>query len=216
MWVRVRRLASVTAPFVAGVVVPIALFVIPYVRSGSLGALVFGVLIAPTRRYGFAVVPPASLGTFGMALPWLLVLLPPQRSARLAEVPARVVAAGVAAALGLVLVAAARGGVAYVVVWLTICYVAPCTVLAGCALAWTWRGAPDSQTGIRHAQLWLLVCMTAMCSLVLVPAASWGYFLYFAPIAILALLAIVTTRPAGPGVGRPSSRRFSSCSESSP
>jgi hypothetical protein len=42
--------------------------------------------------------------------------------------------------------------------------------------------------------------MTAMCSLVLVPAASWGYFLYFMPIAILTLLGIVTLRPSGPGV----------------
>lgn len=200
LWVRLGRMLGVVAPFAAGVAVPIALFVTTYVRSGSLWALVYGVFIAPTRRYGFAVVPPASLGTFGLALPWLLVLLPPQTSARLAQLPARVVGACVAAFLGLVLFAAAQGGVAYVVVWLTICYIVPCTVLAGCVLAWRWRPVLDPQTAVRRTQVWLLVCMTAMCSLVLVPAASWGYFLYFAPIAILTLFGIVTTRPSGPGV----------------
>ncbi len=53
---------------------------------------------------------------------------------------------------------------------------------------------------VRREQLWLLLCMTAMCSLVQVPYATWGYLLYFAPIPILALLAIVMTRPTGPGM----------------
>jgi hypothetical protein len=199
VWRRLRGLAALIAPFAAGVAVPLVLFVIPYVRSGSLGALVRGVFIAPMQRYGFAVVPPATLGTFGMALPWLLVLLPPQTSERLAHVPARVIAGCLAVILTLVLVAAASGGIPYVVVWLMICYVAPCTVLAGCVLAWHWRSVPDAETATRRTHLWLLICMTAMCSLVQVPVASWGYILYFAPIAILALLGIVTTRPSGSG-----------------
>jgi hypothetical protein len=203
LWVRLRRVAALVIPFGIGIVIPIAIFVIPYAASGALGALVHGVFIAPIRRYGFAVVPPATLGTFGMALPWLLVLLAPHTGGRLSQVPARAIAWGLAAALSLLLVVAARGGVPYVVVWLMICYLAPCTVLGGCLLAWRWGPPPDPKTAVQRAQLWLLVCMTAMCSLVQVPVASWGYILYFAPIAILALLGIVTMRPAGSGIGPP-------------
>jgi hypothetical protein len=105
-----------------------------------------------------------------------------------------------AIALGALVLATTHGGVPYVAVWLTICYVAPCTVAAGCALLWPWRRPPDQLSAIRRTQLWLLICMTAMCSLVQVPVASWGYILYFAPIAILALLGIVTLRPSGPGL----------------
>ena len=203
LWIRLRRVGALVIPFGIGIAIPIAIFVIPYAATGALGALARGVFIAPMRRYGFAVVPPATLGTFGMALPWLLVLLPRQTGGRLSQVPARVIAWGLAAALGLLLVAAARGGVPYVVVWLMICYLAPCTVLGGSLLAWRWGPPPDPKTAVQRAQLWLLLCMTATCSLVQVPVASWGYILYFAPIAILALLGIVTMRPAGPGVRPP-------------
>jgi Dolichyl-phosphate-mannose-protein mannosyltransferase len=203
LWLRLRRVAALVIPFAIGVAIPIAIFVTPYAASGAMGALVRGVLIAPIRRYGFAVVPPASLGTFGMALPWLLVLVPRQTGGRWSQVPVRVIAACLAGTLGLVLITAARGGVAYVVVWLMVCYLAPCTVLAGSILAWRWGPPPDGKTAAQRAQLWLLICMTAMCSLVQVPVASWGYILYFAPVAILALLGIVTMRPVGSGVRPP-------------
>ena len=201
--VRLGRVAALIIPFAIGVAIPVAIFVVPYVASGAAGALVRGVLIAPMRRYGFAVVPPATLGTFGMALPWLLLLVPRLTTGRMAQVPGRVIAASLAALLGLVLIVAARGGVAYVVVWLMICYLAPSTVLAGCILVWRWGPPPDGRTAARRSQLWLLICMTAMCSLVQVPVASWGYILYFAPVAILALLGIVTMRPSGSGVRPP-------------
>lgn len=203
LWVRIRRLMALVLPFAAGVVTPIAIFVIPYAASGAVGTLFRGVFIAPMRRYGSAVLPPASLGTFGMALPWLLVLIPPQIRGRLSQVPSRLVAACLAGVLALVLVVAARGGVAYVVVWLMICYVAPCTVLAGSVLAWRWAPLSEAASPTQRTQLWLLVSMTAMCSLIQVPTASWGYILYFAPIAILTLLAIVSTRPSGSGVRPP-------------
>ncbi len=87
----------------------------------------------------------------------------------------------------------------YLGLWTTISYVAPCTVLGGCLLVIA-RASPSQMGVVRREQLWLLLCMTAMCSLVQVPYATWGYILYFAPIPILALLAIVMTRPAGPGM----------------
>jgi hypothetical protein len=201
--VRVRNLATLIGPFALGVALPIGLFILPYLASGSLVALLRGVFVVPMRRYGFAVVPPASLGTLGAALPWLLLLTPRRLtpsgkpgSHRLAVVAL----SGLAIALGALAFRAAHGGVPYVAVWLTIYYLAPCTVAAGCMVVWRWRRQPDHRSSILREQVWLLTCMTATCSLVQVPMASWGYILFFAPIAILAVLAIVTSRPPGPGV----------------
>jgi hypothetical protein len=199
---RVRRLAGLIGPFALGVALPIGLFLVPYAASDSLGALLRGVFVAPAKRYGFALVPPASLGTLGAALPWL-ILLAPRRPAAWSVRTARAAAVALCVlgvALGVLVLATMHGGVPYVVVWLTICYVAPCTVAAGCAVVWRWRRPPDDPSATRRAQLWLLICMTAMCSLVQVPVASWGYILYFAPLAILALLGIVTSRPSGAGL----------------
>ncbi len=201
-WHRVRRLAALVGPFALGVALPIGLFILPYATSASLGVLLRGVFVAPTKRYGFAVVPPASLGTIGAALPWLILLMPGRpsgwgpRSNRAAAAALCLLALS----LGSLALAAVHGGVPYVVLWLTICYVAPCTVAAGCALVWRWPWPADRPWTTRRLQLWLLLCMTAMCSLVQVPVASWGYILYFAPIAILALLAILASRPSGPGL----------------
>ncbi len=150
LWIRIRRLSALVLPFAAGVVIPIAIFVIPYAASGAVGALFRGVFIAPMRRYGSAVLPPASLGTFGMALPWLLVLIPPQTRGRLSQCHCGWSPRVSRARWRSRSIAAARGGVAYVVVWLMICYVAPCTVLAGSILAWRWAPLPEAATATQR------------------------------------------------------------------
>ncbi len=200
---RVRRLSALVGPFALGLAVPIAVFLYPYVVSGSVSALVHGVLIEPAKRLHFAVLAPPSLRTLLAATLWLLVLVPPSiADAGTADMPARrgdrLVLVGYVLILAILILAAAHGGRPYVGVWLTVYYVAPCTVFAGCLLL-TRRAQHAQIPDVRREQLWLLLCMTAMCSLVQVPYAGPDYILYFAPIAILALSAIVGTRPAGAG-----------------
>jgi hypothetical protein len=71
-------------------------------------------------------------------------------------------------------------------------------VLVGaCALA--FRSARADVSPQRTAQLWLLLAMTALGCLVRFPYAVSYYTLYYAPLAMLASLAIVTTRRGGAG-----------------
>ena len=47
-------LARLLVPFLLGVALPIALFLVPYARSGALGAFLNGVFVLPMRRFNAA------------------------------------------------------------------------------------------------------------------------------------------------------------------
>jgi hypothetical protein len=190
---RMKQLLSVAVPFLAGVSLPVAMFVLPYVMSGATRALIYGVFILPQKRFQYAAYPPASLRTIGWAIPWLVLL----------TVPSRLWKGCRAAIIGVALVAAALpmvidGGVAYRSLWRSFNHLDWVVVLVG---AWliarpeTLRRVPPP----RQAALWLILCMSALCSLVRFPNAGAFYFLFFAPLALLAALAVVTTREGGAG-----------------
>jgi dolichyl-phosphate-mannose-protein mannosyltransferase len=194
---RLARLSALVGPFAFGLAVPIVAFLYPYLASGSMGALVRGVFTQPTKRLHFAVMSPPSIRTLPAALLWLLVLVPSahggdpgeRRLNRLFLVAYAIILAGMIAV-------AARGGRPYIGVWLTVYYLVPCAVVAGCVVL-VRRGLLAGEAAIRGEQVWLLLCMAALCSLIQVPYAGPDYILYVAPIAILALLAIVATQAPG-------------------
>lgn len=195
---RLRFLAALIGPFLLGVALPIAVFLVPYVAAHAVGDLVRGVFVAPTRRALYAVELPVPLKTIWAVALWVVVFVPSWRSVERNGVLARSAWIVLAVAAGLGLVMTAHGGPVYASLWLAIRYLAPVTVVAGGLLLWRLdRALLDSPR--RREQIWLLVCMTALCSLVQVPYAGSYYILYFAPIAILALLAIVTSREGGAG-----------------
>ena len=187
---RVGRLAAMAAPFVGGVVLPLVVFAIPYLQSGSAGQLLDGVFIQPAKRLQFTMVPPAPLHTVGAAVAWVLVFVPAARSNGSSPWPSRAIAATFALVLGYLAALSVHGGRPYVAVWLVVCYVVPSVVLAGCAMLLAQRPSGAGAEG-RRACLWLMLCLTALCSLVQVPYAGPLYILYFAPIAILAVLGVV-------------------------
>ncbi len=192
---RLGHIAALLAPFVLGAAIPVVIFVAPYATSGSIDALIRGVLIQPIKRLDFTAVPPAPLRTVGAAIAWLLVFVPPPRGMDGQRRESRGIIAAYIAMLAGLAALAVHGGRPYVAVWLVVCYVVPCVVLAGCILL-LMRRPLHEDGGPRRVQLWLLLCMTALCSLVQVPYAGPLYILYFAPIAILAVLATVATQSA--------------------
>jgi hypothetical protein len=197
---RFRFLAALVGSFLLGVALPIGLFLAPYVAAHAVGDLVRGVFVTPARRTLYAVDPPVPLKTIWAAALWVVVFVPSWRRVERYRLLARSAWIALAAAAGLVLLVTAHGGPVYADVWLAIRYLAPVTVAAGGLLLWRLRRVPlDSPR--RQEQIWLLVCMTALCSLVQVPFAGSVYVLYSAPIAILAILAIVTSRERGGGPG---------------
>jgi hypothetical protein len=190
---RLRRLAAMVAPFAAGVALPVLIFVMPYVMSGSVGELVSGVLVQPAKRLQFATLAPAPLQTLPAAIAWLLVLMPDTSATSATgarDWSSRAIAAVYALLLSAVAVLAIHGGRVYVAIWLVVCYAVPCVVAAGCLVLLTKRPA-NAEEDRRRSHLWLLLCVAALCSLVQVPYAAPLYIFFFAPIAILAVLAVV-------------------------
>lgn len=188
---RLRRLAAMVAPFAAGVALPVLIFLVPYVMSGSVGQLVSGVLVQPAKRLQFATLAPAPLHTLPAAIAWLLVLMPDKTATGARDWSSRAIAAVYAILLTGVAVLAIHGGRVYVAIWLVVCYAVPCVVAAGCVVLLAKKPV-NADDALRRSQLWLLLCVAALCSLVQVPYAAPLYIFFFAPIAVLAVLAVVS------------------------
>ncbi len=187
-WKRCASLARLVSPFAIGFVISIAVFLIPYVHSGSLPALLGGVFLAPARRVDFAArsLPgaPTLLGAIPVAL--LLGIIPLRRF------PAqRVVLATLMLALIAFLIFSKHA------VWYSIRPLVPLAVLVG-----TWGLARRAQglSPLRRQQVLLVLSITAMCSLVQFPFAAAGYFFYVAPLAAIVVLALAASQERRPGV----------------
>jgi hypothetical protein len=193
---RVRALARLVVPFLAGVALPVAVFVIPYLRSDALGALVNGVFVLPARRFDSASVPMLSLAT-------LLTLL----------LPAAVVAPGLRArgwmdrpravhplllATGLLLLGTGWSTLLYRLVWNSARMLLPALVVAG-VLAVARDRRTDAAARLDRSRTLLLLCVTALCGLVQFPFSVAIYFCYVAPLVILLALSLYRYLPAHSG-----------------
>jgi hypothetical protein len=170
-----RRLIGKTVVFGGGIAIPIAIFLVPYLASGSVHALIQGALVAPSQRFAFAMAPPQSLGTLWEVIPWVIALMPWGR-------PSRATIGVVGVVLTGLLMAAAHGGTAYASVFSSIRHAAPVLVIAG-----TIAIARGARTG---GELWVVLCMTALTGLVQFPYAGSHYFSYFAAFPILCAFAL--------------------------
>jgi hypothetical protein len=186
-----RRFASLfrlATPFAIGFVIPIVAFIIPYLHAESVAALWHGVFIAPARRLDAAArsLPGAAtlLGALPVAL--LLGLLPVPR------VPVRRV---VLAILLLALIAffiLSRHAVYY-----SIRPLVPLVVLVGIGVLARRR---DVLSPLRRQQVLLVLSVTALWSLVQFPFAWPPYFFFVAPLAAIAVLAVITSLQRPPGL----------------
>ena len=66
-------LARLVVPFLAGVTLPVALFLVPYARAGALGAFANGVFVLPMRRFDLAHYPALPLTTMLALVPIALL-----------------------------------------------------------------------------------------------------------------------------------------------
>jgi len=67
--------ARLLVPFLAGVALPVALFLVPYARSGALGAFVYGVFVLPMKRFGVASYPALPLATMLALAPFAVLVV---------------------------------------------------------------------------------------------------------------------------------------------
>lgn len=194
-WVRrptggVRRLQSLgteTGVFVAGCGVPVLMLLAPYLIEGSVTDWMRGVFVTPRMRlfesdgglvetrWGWGFMTAAAL----LAAP---VVLPERfRSA---------VGGAVIGVMALVVLCGANADV-YVVVWRGFRAVIP--LLATVAAVLPFVGGSLKLSRLQMERSFLVVAVAAMMSLVQFPVGHAIYFLYVAPLALLAASTVLLT-----------------------
>jgi hypothetical protein len=193
--VRLERLARVIVPFGIGVAIPVALFLVPYVRSGAVGALVRGVFVTPRVRISeLAAAPPAAMSVIA-AVPVVaaLGLIGLRWSTR---VGFAVVALVVVAGFGVL--QAPSGDPVLRTPLHVISRLArdaergliPLLVVIGVVMLARRRTVIDARA------VALVLAVLATGTLVQFPYALDQYFLYVAPLVVLAVLVLAPTRAA--------------------
>ena len=183
---RFATLARLLVPFVAGIALPIGLFLAHYARAGALGDFVHGVFVAPQRRLAFVTVHALPIETLFALAPFaLLTMLAHRAQGRMSR--REMVLLGLA--LVLMLRATGGNGALYRSVWYAARAMIPVLAVAGVVLLSRTRKA-DAESPLLRDQTLLLVAVTALCSLVQFPYTISMYFTYVAPLVPLVALAL--------------------------
>jgi hypothetical protein len=186
-------LGRLILPFVGGLLLPVVLFLIPYVESGSVGALVYGVFLLPMKRFGFAAVKAPPLVTMIACVPLAVVTLLVMRVRNRAAVAVAVITALCCAA---VLAFVMTKPVVHRSVWYSARNLLPLLTLIGVAVLWRPREA-DREHPLLRQQLVALLSAAALFTLVQFPFFVPIYFCYVAPLVILTAVALYAyMRPA--------------------
>jgi hypothetical protein len=181
---RFRSLAEILVPFLAGAAAPLVAFGAFFAASGSLTPLLHDVFVRsidPTKHAQYPALEPRIL--LPAALYAMLLVVPTAFGGR----RERTVTIGAGAALLLGLAFAAQPDV-YRAAW-DAARSLPLVVAVG-AVALLSRDDP-ARDEAASSRVFLLASMTALVALVQFPFASPIYFCYVAPLAALAMAAVV-------------------------
>jgi hypothetical protein len=194
---RFMTLARLLAPFIAGVALPVAIFLVPYVRANALAALVNGLFVLPVKRLDEASYRMLSLWSVLAVVPaWLLHAY----GRRLAGRATRHHLIGLAAVLAALLVASGRVPLVYRSVWYGARNALPLLVLIGVVVMARVRPA-DAASPLRRSRTMLLLSASALLTLVQFPFPAPIYFCYIAPLVVLLAAALLPySRPVTPVV----------------
>jgi len=192
-------LFATVLPFAAGVAVPILVFLIPYIASGSVTAIFGGVASsAAGHAVALAVVRPASLDRIGYVLPLglLIVLSVYWKGTRKRTTVLFIGLAALLLALACKLYANVPDELWSTIklsdeVWFTVALLTPLVVLIGAVILLVDR-EKLTFSDIRQKQTLLFLCLAALCSLVQFPFPVPIYFCYAAPLTLFAIVAIVS------------------------
>jgi hypothetical protein len=185
---RLAALARLLIPFGIGLFVPVLVFLVPYALSGSVPDLVRGLFVLPTRRLESAALAPRHLAFSAVSaiLPtWLLGAAYFKHHLSSRE---RILTLVLLATL---LVTAPVHVIAYRLVWYSTALMIPITVALGAVML---NRTPPFGKRLREQIVALLLCVAAFHSLIQYPYAAPIYFMYVAPLGILAILGLVTLR----------------------
>lgn len=189
---RLPRLVALLAPFAAGVAIPVAGFLIPYVLSGAAEDLWRGVFVTPQRRLQSVRYDlPVSWSTLVPACGYAVVLFR-STSMKWEQFRAEYFVAFIASLCAMFALSA--GMIGYQALWnlarhLNIVAVAAGVLVVHRSMRSTWPPSVAAQSTL------LLVLVMAFMALTEFPFANPIYFCYTAPLVALSLLAVVRTEP---------------------
>ena len=183
-------------PFALGAVLPILLFLIPYIRAGALQDFIAGVFILPGRRLDFASRQPV-----GFSLHMILttvVVTGLMAAAYRNRLRALWVQLAVAVLLVTAFILSKTHPKVFVSLWAPLLLLIPLSTLAAVWILMNPRVPPLSRR-----QVMLLVSVTATCTLIQFPFSARIYFCYIAPLLALSLGALfsVPARVSRPVLG---------------
>jgi hypothetical protein len=187
------RLLRLLLPFVGGLVLPILGLVVIYHLGSGLRLLYEGLFVLPQERFAWAgfALRPAVLLVAGV--PLVFVLAAPLFTARWSNENRS------ALLLGVVLVPALLLGgqpLTRLLVFSAARAVVPAVAIIGALVViGRWGAGLDPR---RRQQVVLLVSMAVLLNLTQIPHSYEIYFLYCAPLVILAVLFVVSAQPAAP------------------
>lgn len=190
---RWRRLTRMGVPFGIALLLPIALFAIPYAATSSLGDLYTGVLVLPKRRFAEFQLGMSPLFSLWTALPLAALLIVGFR--RRVSTPHVGVVVAVACGLGVALWIGNTDPV-YRATWDSLRPTVPLLALSACALL-GWRGGVAVPVE-RRVPLFLIAATAAFSAPLQLPYPAGVYFCYVAPLVILGIHQVVAAQSAAP------------------
>lgn len=192
---RFLAFGRMAAPFLLGVLLPIALFMIPYLRAHAWKAFLNGVFLLPFKRM---------LGAF-MRPPEVLMLLPALGFAVLLALGfwlkgrwRLVLSLGAALGWAFLVWMSFSNETAYGLAWHAVRGGVPVVAVAGSGMLWAWARIPGLAGEGQKQRIMILLSMGAACSLVEIPFAAPVYFCYTAPLVLLAVAALLAVPPKPP------------------
>ena len=194
---RFASLVRLLGPFLLGLALPVALFLVPYALTGALGAWAQGVFILPTKRFGAAAIHPPPLATMIALVPVGILAVGARKVSAQVRRWEIAILAGV---FLLVVIASGTVDELYRVVWYSVRNLPPLLAVVGVVVL-TRERATDAEAPLLRAQTMLLLSVMVLCSLVQFPFAAPIYFCYVAPfVALTALALFCYLRPVAPAM----------------
>lgn len=191
---RFSVLMGLVLPLVAGALLPISLFLIPFALKAALGDVRRGLITGTGAHVQFVRMWLPPLSTLWPAVPYTVVLAAGSlRRFRFAGFVLLLIGGVLAVALWL----SGSSPDVYRAVWNSIRSLGPCAVFAACL--WLYDAHRyASWTPEARQKIFLLTATVAITGLVQFPFAAPIYFFYFASFIALLILALVGSEPRSP------------------
>ncbi len=188
--VRLRAMATCGGPFLLGIVVPVAIFLIPYIERHAVAKWTASLLGSSARLYSWTLPPmPAILAI--VSVPSIVTLglnadYKTRRSRRAIVIALWIIAV-------IVLLFATGKDRPSELIWLSLMAGLPLFVVAGALLLWK----KEKTRAAMSPRLMLLLSVAGMCSVIQFPYAATVYFCFAAPFVFLVLGALFETTLPG-------------------